>query len=273
MPYICHVGDFSGEVPFYDRNHSAAEILLMAQWCRQIKKPVIFDVGANNGFIATQLAQLLSDRSAKIYAFEPVSSTFAQLKLSIDQLELQSSIVPVCCAISDTAGITKMSYNPRESLFAQIRDDGNNVRAGPFSNLCATVTIDDVTRVLGLRPSLIKIDVEGFEPRVLRGATALLRGDDLPAICFEWNLLALGEVGSSASDLITLLSPYELYYIDDFEGQRVVFGSAIKIHEIDWTCNLFAVPRSKLAVSNWNLALIEARRQLSAKPKAEREAR
>jgi hypothetical protein len=89
LPYVCHVGDFSGEVPFYSPQHSTAEILLMAGWCREIEEPVIFDVGANNGFIATQLAQLLHDRSPKIYAFEPVPSTFAQLALSIEQLGLR----------------------------------------------------------------------------------------------------------------------------------------------------------------------------------------
>ena len=121
MPYICHLGDFSGEVPFYSPRHSATEILLMASWCREIEEPVIFDVGANNGFVATQLAQLLRDRSPTVYAFEPVPSTFAQLALSIEWLDLHTWVRPICCAVSDSPGLCAISYNPRESLFAQVQ--------------------------------------------------------------------------------------------------------------------------------------------------------
>ena len=63
VPYICHLGDFSGEVPFYGSNHSAAEILVMTQWCRQVEKPVVFDVGANNGFIAAAVVGIRQPNS------------------------------------------------------------------------------------------------------------------------------------------------------------------------------------------------------------------
>jgi FkbM family methyltransferase len=266
LPYICHVGDLAGEAPFYSAKHSAAEIPLMASWCRQIENPVIFDVGANNGFIATQLAQLLRDQKVHIYAFEPVPSTFAQLKLSVERLDLQNSVMPVCCAISDAPGITKMSYNPRESLFAQIRNDSDNARVGASSTPCATVTIDDVVKTLRLRPSLLKIDVEGFEPRVLRGATGLLTGNEPPAICFEWNPLTLSEQNSSPSELMRLLPNYQFYYIDDFEGQRKPFGERISNpSEINWVCNLFATQRTELNESRWTTARSALRPTLDRK--------
>ena len=252
-PYICHLGDFSGEVPFYDRNHSAAEILLMAQWCRQIENPVVFDVGANNGFIATQLAQLLRENSPRIFAFEPVPSTFSSLSRSVRALRLQQLVFPICCAISDKAGVSAIAYNPRESLFAQVGNDTSNTRVGSNLAYCATLRLDDIVSCLGVAPTLLKIDVEGSELEVLRGAGSLLDGPDAPAICLEWNPVTMKERGSSLTELLELLGARACYYIDDFEGQRIPFGEEIeRVANINWVCNVFAIPQNRLG--SWQIA-------------------
>jgi len=261
LPYICHVGDFAGEVPFYYRQHSAEEIVLMASWCRSFDEPVIFDVGANNGFIATQLAQLLKGKRARIFAFEPIPSTFAQLKSSVEKLSLQDSIIPICCALSDSAGITSMAYNPRESLFAQVRDGGVNSRVGKETALAATLTVDEVVSSIGLRPILVKIDVEGYEPRVLRGAKRLLLQEDPPAICFEWNPVTLAEAKTSSTQLLESLSNYNLYYVDDFEGGKELFGKEIRLLDISWVCNVFAVPAG--ASDRWSFTVTGAQKAIT----------
>jgi FkbM family methyltransferase len=264
LPYICHVGDFSGEVPFYSPRHSAGEILLMAAWCHEMEAPVIFDVGANNGFIATQLAQLLRENSPRIFAFEPVPSTFAQLNTAIEQLDLRSVVAPVCCAISDSPGVCAISYNPRESLFAQIRSDGANPRVGSETTFAVTVTIDEVVNSLTVRPSLLKVDVEGFEPRVLRGAAALLSSSEAPAVCFEYNPLTLSELNNSPDEIRQSLPNYRFYYIDDFEGQRKPFGEEIRnLGEISWVCNVFAVPTNERH-ERWSNTRSEAMKRIAA---------
>ncbi len=245
VPYICHLGDFSGEVAFYDSNHSASEILLMAQWCRQVEKPVVFDIGANNGFIATQLAQLLREKAPRIFAFEPVPSTFSSLIRSIEALRLQQLVFPICCAISDKVGASTIAYNPRESLFAQVGNDTSNTRVGSNLAYCATLRLNDVVSCLGVTPVLLKIDVEGSELQVLRGAGPLLDRPDAPAICLEWNPLTLLELNNSSDEIVQSLLNYNFYYIDDFEGQRKPFGEEVRnLGEITWVCNIFAVPRS-----------------------------
>ena len=262
VPYICHLGDFSGEVPFYDRNHSAAEILLMAQWCRQIEKPVVFDVGANNGFIATQLAQLLRERAPRIFAFEPVPSTFLSLSRSVSALRLQQLVFPICCAISDKAGASTIAYNPRESLFAQVGNDTSNARVGSNLAYCATLRLDDIVGCLGVTPSMLKIDVEGSELQVLRSAGSLLDSPDAPAICLEWNPVTMKERGSSLTDLVELLGARTCYYIDDFEGQRMPFGEEIEsVANINWVCNVFAVPQDRLG--SWQTAKLTALKELN----------
>src|SRR5579863_3865215 len=85
-PFLCHVGDFSGEVPFYNREHSSAEIRLMVEWCRRHPDSMVFDGGANVGFVATQLAQAGKSANCRILAFEPVYDTFTKLTESIQRL-------------------------------------------------------------------------------------------------------------------------------------------------------------------------------------------
>lgn len=256
LPYICYIGDFAGEAPFIEPGHSVIELRLMAEWCRTIERPVVFDVGANNGFIATQLAQLLKDRQLRIYSFEPVPSTYAQLKLAVESLRLDHVVIPVCCAVSDSSGITTLAFNPRESLFAQVRNDTLNARAGTEKATAAMLAIDQITSSIGLKPDLLKIDVEGWEPRVLQGAAKLLADASGPAICLEWNPATISETGASIDALATVLEKYRVYYVDDFIGQKMEFGEEIlRLKEIDWICNVFAVPRTSIAESRWNKLL------------------
>src|SRR5437879_1510308 len=72
LPFIVHLRDSFGEMPYYNLHTHRAEIVVMAAWCRQMENPLIFDVGGHVGFIATQLAQLLNDKKPQIYSFEPV---------------------------------------------------------------------------------------------------------------------------------------------------------------------------------------------------------
>src|SRR5262245_40279891 len=66
-PFVCHIGDLA-EHPFYDRRACRHELQLAAAWLDGIVAPVVYDVGANVGFVATQLAQMLP--SATVHAFE-----------------------------------------------------------------------------------------------------------------------------------------------------------------------------------------------------------
>jgi hypothetical protein len=125
------------------------------------------------------------------------------------------------------------------------------------------MTIDDFVFAMSTRPTLIKIDVEGSEPQVLRGARGLLRSDDAPALCFEWNPLTLSELDGTSSDVMQELEGYRLYYIDDFESQRRPFGSTLAdLSSVDWVCNVFAVPDGDSQTDKWRIAMSDASARL-----------
>ncbi|MFH1342289.1 MAG: FkbM family methyltransferase [Pseudomonadota bacterium] len=254
--FVCHIGDLS-EHPYYHRRANENELALCAAWLHDESEPVVLDVGANVGFVSTQLAQMLAARSPTIYAFEPVPTTFAKLVQSVKALGLQDRVQPIAAAILDEPRQVCLSYSLKNSLYAQITPDGLNPRVGDHLAYAQGDTLDAFCSLKGVRPALLKIDVEGSEVAVLRGASRLLSRSDRPAILIEYNPLTLSECGASERSLSELLAGYALYYVDDLEGQVMPFGSPVsRIDEIAWICNLFAVPEG--SSGRWAAALERA---------------
>jgi methyltransferase FkbM-like protein len=127
----------------------------------------------------------------------------------------------------------------------------------------AGITLDAFLAFHGAMPALLKIDVEGSEVAVLRGAQGLLSRADRPALIVEYNPVTLSECGAAADGFADLLQGYTLYYVDDIYGQRFPLGSEVKdLDEIEWCANLFAVPRVEGAGARWETALRQAARRL-----------
>lgn len=125
---------------------------------------VFFDVGANVGFY-TLLAAKYVGATGQVVAFEPFPGnvSFLQRHMTLNHLE---NVELFEAAVSDQAGTGKFSPGP----------DGCTGRLGGDGQLAVElVTLDDLT-VSGRIPfpDVIKIDVEGAEFQVLKGAAKLL---------------------------------------------------------------------------------------------------
>jgi FkbM family methyltransferase len=261
--FVCHVGDLA-EHPFYVPNAFRNELALCAAWLEQETAPVAYDVGANVGFFCTQLAQMVA-KPTQIYAFEPVPTTFVKLVQSVQRLGLADRVHTIAAAVGEDHEPLQMNYSDGNSLYAQIRSDEPNPRAGSALAYAAAVTLDRFHAAAGATPALIKIDVEGSEIAVLRGAEHLLARVEPPAVMFEYNPMTLAERGASTREFATLLAGYELFYVDDLEGQRLRFGAPVpEVDDIDWICNVFAVPRAAVASGRWAAALARASGRVGA---------
>lgn len=249
--FVCYTGDLAN-FPFYDHRAYRAELELCFGWLQGEDSPIVYDIGANDGFISTHLAQMLAGHTPNIYAFEPTPTTLAKLVQSVERLGLNNSVHPVAAAVIDNPRPVRISYSERNSLLAQIRPPGSNPRVGEIIAEAEGVTLDGFSSSIGTLPKLMKIDAEGSEGAVLRGAQGLLSRPDRPAILFECNPFALTECGELVATLINMLCGYALYYVNDYCGQKIPFGDPIENPEkIDWVCNLFAVPLTKSAARRW----------------------
>ncbi len=141
---------------------------------------VFVDVGSNWGYFPLLFASQ-EDFRGKIFAFEPVPSTYEDLRSVIEQAGLGDMVQPYEMAVGAAEGSVTMNL-PRHSGLASIDTGG----AGAFKVSVTTLDSFEWERV-----DVIKVDVEGFEVAVFEGAVATLKRCR-PMVVFE-NGLGEGE--------------------------------------------------------------------------------
>lgn len=121
---------------------------------------VCWDVGANVGFYTLLLAELVGPRG-RVLAFEPVSRNIELLRRHVEMNGYRNvTIFP--CALGDFDGEAGFDSGPNASM-------GHVTAGGPLKVPCSRA---DTLLAAGEveAPDVVKIDVEGAEADVLRGA-------------------------------------------------------------------------------------------------------
>jgi FkbM family methyltransferase len=151
-----------------------------------LSEPVVLDVGAHAGDYC--LMALEANPAARVFAFEPHPESFA--KLAEAGLAHGFEVFPLGCSDAAT-GATLYDYAGRPgsqhaSVYREVIEDihkgaaeGHHIRLTRLDNFLAG-------HGLG-RVDLLKIDTEGHEMAVLRGAEASIRSGAVRAIHFEFN--------------------------------------------------------------------------------------
>lgn len=130
---------------------------------------VVLDVGAHVGQYAIRASSLVGP-GGRVHAFEPDTRTMAVLKGNIRRNGLKNVALHSCC----------LSDRPGEATFYSARSDnvgGASLRPNPSSSgYSRSVQVSTLDAVAASEPriDLVKIDVEGAELLVLRGAQAAL---------------------------------------------------------------------------------------------------
>lgn len=124
-----------------------------------------WDVGANVGFHTLAMSSLAKDGA--VVAFEPLprNAGYLQRHLEINRVR-NVTLVPV--ALGETEGVFGME-NVGEPLMARVSDSRSSLL---IQSMNADLFVD---RFPELRPDFIKMDVEGAEFGVLKGAVQILR--------------------------------------------------------------------------------------------------
>jgi len=150
---------------------------------------VFFDVGANVGAYSIYAAR----RGSMVTAFEPEASNFAVLNRNIRLNGLDGVVTAYPIAISDSVRLDALRLHAAEPG-AALHVFGSNVdfKAETFAPAAIqgaiSMPLDDLVYRFGLPcPTKLKIDVDGLEPQVLRGAQRLLADNRLNGILLEIN--------------------------------------------------------------------------------------
>ena len=130
---------------------------------------VLFDVGANAGYFA--ILRCLENPALRAYCFEPHPKTFVALRRNIALNGLDDRITAVQAAVGDQEGALELGL-PIGSSMGVVQGPGAIDTTGGRVPVRG-ITLDSFVRA-NVRPDLLKIDVEGHEAHVLRGATRVL---------------------------------------------------------------------------------------------------
>lgn len=143
------------------------------------------DIGANVGFLTRQFAAMVG-KSGHVFSFEPDPATFAYLAYNTRRL---SQVERTAAAMSDQNGTMTLYLHPTSAMSNSLVNAWDN--AVPIN--VNTFTFDAWAAKINLsRIGLIKIDVEGAEPHVLRGMQETLSSPSKPHIITEFCPANLG---------------------------------------------------------------------------------
>lgn len=180
----------------------------------------VVDVGANYGHYTVLFSQL-AGRKGRVFAFEPVPKSVKELRRRLASEMVYDNVVVSELAVTETSGLELSIGIPNNDYGQASLTSHSHGSWGEGDRiehvLCHTVTLDEYAAVNGLRRvDFIKIDVEGAELLVLRGAEQTLK-TQRPIIHLEYFSEWAKAFDYSLADLVAFLKScgYRWFYTED----------------------------------------------------------
>ena len=175
---------------------------------------LVLDIGANIGAHTLHLAQCVGS-NGRVIAFEPTDFAFRKLSRNLELNPQLADRVTACDCFLTEADADQVpsaiysSWPLTKEAGLHTKHLGREMR----TELAQARSLDSILNELADRKvQLVKLDVDGFECGVLRGATALLR-DVRPIFVMELAPYLLEERGTSLDELLSyfVTNGYRLY--------------------------------------------------------------
>lgn len=180
---------------------------------------VVFDVGASYGVLTALLACLVG-HTGRVHSFEanPLLQPFIRSLLAANNLG--ERVIHHCVCVADQTGDLVEFYVVPDYLSPASTRNPHIVNFHSDAKLIKvqTLSLDDV----GLRPDVIKIDVEGSEYLALKGAWHILQ-DCRPKIVLETHANEIDGIGGSLVEVCSLLTSLQ-YQLTDLETGNAMDG-------------------------------------------------
>jgi FkbM family methyltransferase len=168
------------------------------------------DIGGHVGFFSMLAAGLVGP-TGRVYAFEPERANYAQL-LTHMALNNFHHVFPFPWAVGHPTAVVDFFTNLDNDGGHALWDPGRHAfnkksRQQVSKQSVFLISLDDI---FGSAPpgfaKLIKIDTEGNEASVLRGARHFLTRAQVPAVIAEVNRFGLAQLGSSEQEMRALMT-------------------------------------------------------------------
>jgi len=153
---------------------------------------ILFDIGANIGVFSVYAAKI--HPKSTIFSFEPEYSNLNLLKNNVLANKVNEQVNIFSVGISDEAGISKLHLSSNESGAAVHTESKNNISTTDegfkvvWNEGIMTTTLDEFCRDQQIIPNCIKIDTDGNELKILKGATSTLQNRTMKNLIIEMPL-------------------------------------------------------------------------------------
>ncbi len=219
---------------------------LVSAFTGLVDEVVIYDIGANDGELTVPFAR----KPCRIIAFEPGPVAQQRLNQRLREFDGEAAVERVTVyplalgAGTGSATLHVYSDDTFSSLHHRRPEDLVQYQLQPEDTVAVSVEpLDSLRKRDALpAPQIIKIDVEGAERDVLRGATETIQ-TCRPAILMEYSCINTANAGYPREELLKLLryTGYQhIYGLYRNEDRRPYSGDALESCRI-W--NILAVPQ------------------------------
>ncbi|MEO5890126.1 MAG: FkbM family methyltransferase [Ferruginibacter sp.] len=163
-----HGGSGGGATVYFNM----IEPLQTQAFIKTIKKgDTIFDVGANVGYY-TALGSILTGDQGRVFSFEPLARNISYLYRHVEINKLTNvTIIPSAC--SDSLSILKFIESSNTAM-GRLENSEMAGSSDTKISIIPTVTLDAIADKIEGFPKVLKIDVEGAEVAVLKGAEKII---------------------------------------------------------------------------------------------------
>lgn len=159
------------------------EYWLLSEVTKELpSKALLLDVGANKGEWSVRASSLVTTASqATICAFEPCADT---RKILTDRFSGRDDVQIFGYALSSADGEADFFSNGAGSGTNSL-----NAVSGPMSERVQLITLDSFLEMQGIdrKISMLKVDTEGYDLEVLKGARGMLAAGRIDCVQFEYN--------------------------------------------------------------------------------------
>jgi len=217
--YIAYPNTPMGSFPIYTRVYDSDKILFLREFLKD--EGIFIDIGANMGIYSL----LLKDNFKKVILFEPIKETSGICEANMNLNIINYKMYKI--ALGNEIGKVKFDFKGNYDTTAKMNKNKGNyvVEINKLDNVIDESQYNDL--------EFVKIDVEGFELDVLKGAERIIKESSIRLIQFErlkstpikplleffedkkWKVFALDNDGKPSYDKELINSSHDLFAVRD----------------------------------------------------------
>ncbi len=174
-------------------------IVILGEWERAIedvivklctKGATVVEVGANIGYHTLAIASAIGGEG-RLHSFEANPEIFRLLDLTVEVNNFRKCVMLYHKAALDTEGEIQFYFKPEEICGGHVELPGEQ---GEADKIAVSIKAASLDKELGDRLDtldLLRMDAEGSEPFIIRGAKKLLQRSPRIKIVMEWDMVQL----------------------------------------------------------------------------------